>query len=192
MNKTRLQAVERVLLEPGYRRVYQPVEAAPPIQAAQAKLATLRVGERVRPRAVKVERQVEQLPAMTEAALIRALQIQGIGRPATYADTIVGLLAHEYATRGKGGALTVTSRGQAVCRVLVDKFPQLFALDFTARLEAQLDQVAAGKLSYNALLASFWGQLAGLVGEKVTQLKPKTTIPPVGEKYPRPDASGKE
>ena len=102
----KLQAIERELLDPGFRRVYQPpAKGNEPaiIPAGTGRLAKLKKGERVTPRQVRA-RPVDTLPpAMPEAALIRAMQANGVGRPSTYAATIETLVARGYAARSEPG-----------------------------------------------------------------------------------------
>jgi len=155
------------LLDAGFRRAYQPVEeAAAPVLAGQGRLAQLKKGEKVEPRWVSVRRQTSRKPVMTEAALIRAMQERGIGRPSTYAATVETLVERGYATRNERGELAVTERGRAVCAYLVEHFPDIFDYGFTARMETRLDDIAAGRATYEAVLTEFWDRLTGLVGER--------------------------
>ncbi len=158
--KPRITLRGRQLLESGFRRLHQPARvdpSAPPLMADLAPLLALKKGQAVQPRQVTVRRAASPL-GLSEAALIRLLQEHGIGRPSTYADTVQSLLNREYVVR-EGGLLHSTERGRKVCAFLVATFPQLFSLSFTARMEARLDEVAAGKASYTELVASFWGEL---------------------------------
>ena len=157
-----VRAVEREILEMGFRRVYQPPAdpADPPtMPAGQGRLAQLRKGERVKPRRVQVHKKVPPRTGMTEAALILAMQASGIGRPSTYAATIETLVARDYATRNQAGELAPTERGRAVCAFLVNRFPALFEYAFTARMEARLDDIANGQANYGEVVSEFWKEL---------------------------------
>ncbi len=159
----RVKAMEREILEDGFRRVYQPVAdlAAPPtVPAGQGRLARLRKGERVKPRRVQVRKKAPPRAGMSEAALILAMQASGIGRPSTYAATIETLVARDYAARNQAGELAPTERGRAVCAFLVDRFPALFAYSFTARMEARLDDIARGDATYEEVISDFWKELS--------------------------------
>jgi len=158
--KPRIILRGRQLLESGFCRLHNPARvdpAAPPLMADLAPLLALKKGQTVQPRQVMVRRMVSP-SGISEAELIRLLQQHGIGRPSTYADTVQSLLDREYAVR-EGGLLCPTARGRKVCAFLVATFPQLFSLAFTARMEARLDEIAAGKATYTELVASFWGEL---------------------------------
>lgn len=165
----RVKAMEREILEDGFRRVYQPVAdlADPPtVPAGQGRLAQLRKGERAKPLRVQVRKKAALRTGMTEAALILAMQASGIGRPSTYAATIETLVARDYAARNQAGELAPTERGRAVCAFLVDRFPAMFAYSFTARMEARLDDIARGRASYIEVVSEFWQELATALGKK--------------------------
>jgi DNA topoisomerase IA len=61
--------------------------------------------------------------------------------------------------RGENGQLALTQRGRDVCTFLVERFPALFALAYTARMESSLDEVAKGKISYEDAVGDVWKML---------------------------------
>ncbi len=91
----------------------------------------------------------------TEAELIGAMEEQGIGRPSTYAATLGTLRERGYAVP-RDRHLHPTDLGLRACAFLVHRFPTLFDLGFTARLESTLDAVAAGKTAYRPMLHQFY------------------------------------
>ena len=91
----------------------------------------------------------------TEASLIGDLETHGIGRPSTYASTLETLGERGYAT-ARDRRLHPTDLGLRVCAFLTRRFPSLFDLDFTARLETTLDAVAAGREDYTPALRQFY------------------------------------
>jgi len=154
----RIRVSERELLEPGYRRAYTAPgaesETAPP-KAGESRLRDLQKGQRVKPKRIRARRQ-----GLTEAGLIGLMQTRGIGRPATYAGIIEGLLGRGYVQRGEDGALTVSERGQAVLAFLLSEYPDLFSLAFTAQMESWLDEVASGgKGMYERAARKLWEML---------------------------------
>lgn len=92
---------------------------------------------------------------LTEADLILALQKNGIGRPATYALVLEALLKRRYVEHA-GGGLAVSGKGRAVLQFLEGNYPQLFSVDFTARMEEMLDEIACKKKSYAAIVGQLW------------------------------------
>ena len=83
-------------------------------------------------------------PAITEATLVKALEERGIGRPSTYASILATIVDRGYVFK-KGTALVPTFLAFAVVGLLEQHFRQLVDYDFTARLEDDLDRIAAGE-----------------------------------------------
>jgi DNA topoisomerase-1 len=91
----------------------------------------------------------------TEATLIRALEERGIGRPSTYASIIGTILDRGYVFK-RGTALVPSFLAFSVTGLLEQHFGQLVDYDFTARMEDDLDRIAAGTEERNAWLARFY------------------------------------
>ena len=160
MNKTRLIATEKELLDPGFHQVYTPPGKDPLLPSQAPKLAKLKKGQRIQPKNVQILRHPLPLrPAMHQADLIRALHTRKIGRPATYAFIIETLLARRYVTRDELGKLHPTPRGREVCAFLVNHFPALCAYEFTAEMENALDAMAKGRRTYLEVIGEFWRTL---------------------------------
>ncbi|HUF06002.1 MAG TPA: type I DNA topoisomerase [Candidatus Binatia bacterium] len=94
-------------------------------------------------------------PRFTEATLIKALEEHGIGRPSTYAPTI--------GTIRDRGYVTITDRrlfpeesAFRVTDMLVEHFPEIVDLDFTARMEDRLDDVARGEIEWVPVVRDFY------------------------------------
>jgi DNA topoisomerase-1 len=91
----------------------------------------------------------------TEATLVKALEDRGIGRPSTYASIMGTILDRGYVSK-KGTALVPTFLAFAVVNLLQKHFPQLVDYDFTARMEDDLDRIAAGDLQRVDWLRRFY------------------------------------
>jgi DNA topoisomerase-1 len=91
----------------------------------------------------------------TEASLIKKLEEEGIGRPSTYASVIATIQSREYVAK-KGGALLPTYIGMAVTHLLREHFNRYVDVAFTARMEEELDQIAAGERDWVEFLDSFY------------------------------------
>ena len=83
-------------------------------------------------------------PRFAEASLVKELEAQGIGRPSTYAQIITTIIDREYVEKVDNRYFEATERGQTVNKLLVDTFPDLFNVAFTANMEDQLDRVEEG------------------------------------------------
>jgi DNA topoisomerase-1 len=94
-------------------------------------------------------------PRYTEASLVKALEERGIGRPSTYAATISVIQDRGYVT-GRGQALVPSWLAFAVTRLLEENFEWLVDYDFTAEMEQDLDEIAAGDRDRVAWLTRFY------------------------------------
>ena len=92
----------------------------------------------------------------TEASLIKAMEEKGIGRPATYAPTILVLLNRKYMTK-ESKYLQPTELGSAVTVFLEKYFSDIMDISFTAQMEENLDMVEEGKANWQDIVASFYG-----------------------------------
>ena len=91
----------------------------------------------------------------SEAALVQALEKYGVGRPSTYASMVSVIKSKGYVAL-KQKRLVPTETGAKLCDFLVERFPQVFDVGYTARLEAALDRVAWGEMQQSKLLDTFW------------------------------------
>jgi DNA topoisomerase-1 len=94
-------------------------------------------------------------PRYSEASLVRALEEKGIGRPSTYAAIVSTIQTRNYVSRSKG-RLHPTDLGQMVNDLLVESFPRILDVGFTAQMEDELDKIEEGKLDWQALLREFY------------------------------------
>ncbi|MCS7201251.1 MAG: type I DNA topoisomerase [Dictyoglomus sp.] len=91
----------------------------------------------------------------TEATLVRTLERNGVGRPSTYAVIISTLKERKYVEL-KDKFLIPTTLGKIVNDLLVDKFPHLIDIKFTANMEENLDKVEEGKIQSEEVLKEFY------------------------------------
>jgi DNA topoisomerase-1 len=112
----------------------------------------------------------EPPPRYTEATLIKALEEHGIGRPSTYAATISTILDRGY-VRVEERRLRPELVGEIVTDLLVEHFGDYVDLEFTARMEEELDEVARGERQWVPLLREFYGPLRDRVAEKRRELR---------------------
>ena len=95
----------------------------------------------------------------SEATLVRELESRAIGRPSTYAQIISTLQDRDYTAR-KSGRFVPTDLGRTVNGILVRAFPDVFNVDFTARMEGELDQVENGEAGWVKVVEGFYGPFA--------------------------------
>ncbi len=94
----------------------------------------------------------------TEASLVKELEANSIGRPSTYASIISTLVNREYVLY-ENKKFTPTELGRFVNELLTKNFHTLFEIDFTAKLEDQLDEIETGKVSRSTILEEFYKNL---------------------------------
>ncbi len=125
------------------------VPPAPVSPAATGRPATVL-------RSVEPERgETRPPPRYSEASLVKKLEEEGIGRPSTYTPTISTIQDRDY-VRKRDGALVPTYVGMAVTHLLRDHFAQYIDLDFTARMEDSLDDIATGEEESQRFLDVFF------------------------------------
>ncbi|TNF22513.1 MAG: type I DNA topoisomerase [Rhodobacteraceae bacterium] len=103
-------------------------------------------------------------PRYTEATLVKKMEELGIGRPSTYASIVTTIQDREY-VRKEGNRLFPEDKGRIVTIFLLNFFRRYVGYEFTAELEAELDQISAGEGDYKALLARFWQDFSAAIAE---------------------------
>lgn len=143
---------------PGFIRAY--VEGSDDPEAVledqEVLLPALAKGERVPCREVEAKFHETKPPArFTEASLVRKLEEEGIGRPSTYA-TILNKITDGRFGRKEGRTIIPTYLAFAVADFLDEYFPELVDLNFTARMEDDLDDIASGEQTKVQYLHDFY------------------------------------
>lgn len=94
-------------------------------------------------------------PRFTDASLIKELEQNGIGRPSTYAQIISVLIDRKYVDRERK-LLLPTDLGCSVNDILVELFPDIFQVEFTAAMEEELDKIESGQDDFLTVMKSFY------------------------------------
>lgn len=92
----------------------------------------------------------------SEASLIKALEEHGIGRPSTYAPTIATIQQRNYVAKNDQKKFIPTETGTTVNNLLVEHFPEIVDIEFTANMEDTLDEVASGKKKWVPIIKKFY------------------------------------
>jgi DNA topoisomerase-1 len=123
------------------------------------------------------EKKTEPTPRYTEAGLIKKLEENGIGRPSTYAYIIQTLFERHYVIRNTG-RISPTELGRQVYKIIIPRFPDVFAVSFTAKMEKEFDQVENGKKSWQRVVREFYDPFVADLNsmkEEVSKLKEEIT-----------------
>ena len=111
----------------------------------------------------------QSAPHFTESSLVKALEEQGIGRPSTYAPTITTLIARRYVVK-EDRNLFVTDMGEAVNKIMVEAFPSIVDVRFTANVELLLDNVEDKSLDWKTIIRNFYPDLDAAVKKAEEEL----------------------
>jgi len=117
------------------------------------------------------EQHFTQPPAhYTEASLVRTMEELGIGRPSTYAPTIITILARRYVGK-EGKNLFVTEIGEAVNNIMKDAFPSIVDVNFTVNMESLLDSIEEDSGNWKEILKNFYPDLDDAVIKAEAELE---------------------
>jgi len=120
------------------------------------KLPALEAGQKLTLKELKPEQHfTEPPPRFNEASLVKELEERGIGRPSTYAAILTTIQERQYVQK-IGGKFSPTEIGLVVTDLLVENFRDIFDLQYTARLEEELDEIEEGKEKWQDALADFY------------------------------------
>lgn len=106
----------------------------------------------------------------TEASLVKTLEELGIGRPSTYAPTIATIFNRGYVEK-EGAAIKPTELGTIVTEILEDNFEMLTDVDFTAKLEDRLDEIAEGDLEWKKVVEESYRPLESSIKEAIDKIE---------------------
>jgi DNA topoisomerase-1 len=120
------------------------------------KLPAVAEGEVLKFKSIVPEQHfTEPPPRFTEATLVKELEACGVGRPSTYASILSTIQDREYVKK-EGGKFVPTELGMVVTDLLLESFNDLFDVSYTARMEAELDDIEEGKLDWRIAMSEFY------------------------------------
>ncbi|PIU75388.1 MAG: type I DNA topoisomerase [Candidatus Portnoybacteria bacterium CG06_land_8_20_14_3_00_39_12] len=121
----------------------------------------------------------------SEATLVKALEEYGIGRPSTYAPIISVIQDRGYVAKNEQRKFIPTEIGFMVSDILVENFPKIVDLNFTAKMEGDLDEIADGKKQWVPVIREFYDPFALELKEKYLVVKKQPTIEETDRKCPQ-------
>ncbi|GAB2726690.1 type I DNA topoisomerase [Halomonas garicola] len=169
-----LRAKGRVLKFDGYTRVMKPSG-----KNEDQRLPDLAEGTPMTLDALDPQQHFTKPPARyTEAALVKELEKQGIGRPSTYAAIISTIQDRGY-VKLENRRFYAEKLGDIVTERLKESFPDLMDYSFTARMEDGLDDVAEGERSWRALLDTFYHEFRDELAQAESEdgMRPNQPVP---------------
>jgi DNA topoisomerase-1 len=171
---------------PGFLRVYLEGRDNGEEEAPEGWLPDVQQGERLRLLGLDPAQHFTQPPPrFTEATLVRSLEERGIGRPSTYAP-IIETIKHRGYVEVEDRRMYATELGILVNSLLVEHFPTVVDVDFTAHLEEDLDRVEEGQQDWVKLLRGFYGPFAEVLHKAEQNIEEVEVAPEeIGEPCPR-------
>ena len=138
----------------GFTALYE--ESTDDKQTKETALPPLEEGQTLKLRSLTADQKFTQPPPLyTEATLIHALEENGIGRPSTYAPIITTIVDRGYVEKDQK-KLKTTPLGQAVNTVMMEQFPNIVDVKFSADMEKKLDIIEAGKADWVQTIDDFY------------------------------------
>lgn len=154
-----LRATGTVIKFPGFMKLYQEERdesEQPREEGEEGMIPPLTEGERLILHALELKQHFTQPPPRyTEATLIKELEEQGIGRPSTYASILSTIQERKYVEK-REGRFYPTELGVLVNGLLVEHFPELIDVKFTAKMEEELDEIEEGRYEWAEAVGDFY------------------------------------
>jgi DNA topoisomerase-1 len=146
----RYRTTGRILVFDGFTKIWS-------ITSNEQELPSMEVGQPLAVVDIKAEQHFTKPPArFTEAALVKALEREGIGRPSTYASIISTIQDRKYVEQ-KEKKFYATDIGEVVTEKLCEYFPKIMDIAFTRYMEEQLDKIEEQHLDWIGVLRDFYG-----------------------------------
>ena len=145
------------------------------------KIPPLTEGKELKKENIESKQSFTEPPSRyTEASLVKTLEEKGIGRPSTYSPTITTILARRYIEK-KQKQLYPTDLGKVVNKLLVENFPEVINVEFTAQIEEEFDKIAEGKEEWKKVIKEFYGPFEKVVEKVQEELEHVTLEPEVSD-----------
>jgi len=159
------QAKGSILKFDGFLKIY-------PMKFTDEELPVLNKDDEVEANGVTAEEHQTQPPARyNDASLVKILEKHGVGRPSTYASIISTLEARNYVERNETKKFVPTETGERVNKILVEHFPQIVDINFTAKMENDLDDIATGKTARLPVIKDFYFPFEKNLAEKYEKVE---------------------
>lgn len=160
----------------GFIRVYTEGKDEEKNGGVEGRLPKLETGARVKLLELKpLEHWTEPPPRYTDATLVKALEADGVGRPSTYAPTLSTIQTRGYVEKLEK-KYHPTEIGVLVNDLLVENFPEIVDIKFTARIEEEFDEVAEGKIKWTDVCKEFYGPFKKNLDEKEASVEKQVEV----------------
>jgi DNA topoisomerase-1 len=173
------RATGQILKFDGFLKVY-------PIKFEETKLPPLEKEEILSLlKLVSSQHFTQPPPRYNEATLIKALEQNGIGRPSTYAPILFTIQERNYIEKDEQRRFKPTEIGIVVNDLLVNHFPEIVDISFTAQMEGDLDKIAEGEENWVKILKEFYSPFEENLKKKYQEISKKDLIEKTEKKCPK-------
>src|SRR5437899_2443207 len=156
-NDAIFRATGQVVKFDGFIRVYTEGQDEATTEDDEKTLPALTEGDRLKLQKLTPDQHFTQPPPrFSQATLIKELEEKGIGRPSTYASIMQTILGKEYVQEDEQRRLYPTELGMLVTDLLVDSFPDILNVEFTAGMEETLDGIEDGSQKWVQVMKRFY------------------------------------
>lgn len=163
----------------GFLKVY-------PVQFEEEELPPLKEKELLKLlKLLTVQHFTQPPPRYTEASLIKELEKNGVGRPSTYAQIISTILQRNYVKKDEKKRFFPTTVGVLVTNLLVQHFPEIVDIKFTAKMEDNLDKIANGEKNWIKTLEEFYFSFEENLKKKYKEIRGAGIIEKTDKKCPK-------
>ena len=179
-NKYLLRATGSTVIFDGFLKVYAS-------RAAQAEsfLPPLKKGDSLNVLDVlPTQKFTSAPPRYNEATLVKVLEEYGIGRPSTYAPTISTIIERKYVDKNEEKRLFPLEIGFPVNDLLVEHFPEIVGVDFTATIEKSFDEIADGEKKWVPVIRDFYEPFHKHLEDKTESVKKEDLQEKIGRPCP--------
>ena len=161
------RATGQILKFDGFLKVY-------PIKFEETELPPLEINEILELiKLIPSQHFTQPPPRYTEATLIKALEENGIGRPSTYAPILSTIQERNYIEKDENKKFRPTEIGVVVNDLLVNHFPEIVDIKFTAEMEDDLDKIAQGEKKWVPVLKEFYLPFGKKLKQKYEEVSKK-------------------
>ena len=179
-NKYLLKASGSTVIFDGFLKVYATRAAN-----AESFLPPLKKGDELNAlNILPTQKFTSAPPRYNEATLVKVLEENGIGRPSTYAPTISTIIERKYVDKNEEKRLFPLEIGFPVNDLLVENFPDIVSIDFTATIEKSFDEIAEGAKKWVPVIRDFYEPFHKLLEAKTKSVKKEDLLEKLDKKCP--------
>jgi DNA topoisomerase-1 len=172
-------ATGQILKFDGFLKVY-------PMKFEEEELPELEKGEILEVlKILPLQHFTQPPPRYTEASLIKELEKYGIGRPSTYAPILATIQERNYVKKDEKKRFYPTAVGILVNDLLVKHFPEIVDINFTAKMEDNLDKIANGEKNWIETLKEFYEPFNALLNKKYKEINGAGILEKTEKKCPK-------